>query len=74
VDNVLSQFTEARTEYDLRPAFSEHDRSRLAYSTARSGYDDDLAFDSIHEVFLFHLSDSKRLIATGRVCRVCAPR
>jgi hypothetical protein len=42
-----------RAEDNLRAAFRKHDRSRLAYSTTRAGDDDDLAFDSRHEVFTF---------------------
>ncbi len=37
-------------EYDLRAALSEHNGSRLAYSAARARDDDDLVFDSVHEV------------------------
>jgi hypothetical protein len=49
----LEPIQSARAEDDLRAALSEHDRSRLAYSTARPGYDDDLVFDSVHEVLHF---------------------
>jgi hypothetical protein len=49
----LEPIQSARAEDNLRAAFRKHDRSRLAYSTTRAGDDDDLAFDSRHEVFTF---------------------
>jgi hypothetical protein len=56
----LEPIQSARAEYDFRAAFSEHDRSPLAYSAARASDDDDLVFDFRHEVFLstfyFHIS------------------
>jgi hypothetical protein len=65
----LEPIQSARAEYDLCAAFSEHDRSRFAHSTAlsacpprranafgaRAGDDDDLVFDSRHEVLLSSL-------------------
>jgi hypothetical protein len=42
----------ARAGYDLCAAFSEHDRSHLAYAAARTGDYEGLIFDSLHEVLL----------------------
>jgi len=48
----LQPIQPARAEYDLCGAFSEHDRSRLAYSAARARDDDDLVLDSRHKILL----------------------
>ena len=55
----------ARRVPPLRAAFSEHDRSRLAYSAARAGDDDYLVFDSLQAL----LSSLSELIAKRPVCR-----
>ena len=47
----VAQLT-ARTEDDLRTAFSEQERRGLAYSTARARDRNDLVFDSRHDGFL----------------------
>jgi hypothetical protein len=49
----LQPIQSARTEYDFRAALSEHDRSGFTHAAARPGYDGDLVFDSVYEVFHF---------------------
>ena len=49
----LQPIQSSRTEYDFRAALSEHNRSGFTYAAARPGYDDDLAFNSVYEVFHF---------------------
>ena len=49
----LQPIQSSRAEYDFRAALSEHDRSGFTYAAARPGYDDDLAFNSVHEVLHF---------------------
>ena len=50
---ALQRHVHPRAEYDLRAALSEHERSGFTYAAARPGYDDDLAFNSVHEVLHF---------------------
>ena len=47
----------ARSEYDLRTALSEQERSRLTNSAACARDYNDLAFDCRHEVLLSSLRD-----------------
>jgi len=49
----LQPIQSARAEYDFRAALSEHDRSGFTYAAARPGYDDNLVFNSVYEVFHF---------------------
>jgi hypothetical protein len=46
VSESLKAIQSARAEYDLRTAFSEQERSRLAYTAACARDYDDLAFGS----------------------------
>jgi len=46
----------SRADYDFRAALSEHDRSGFTYAAAGPGYDDDLVFDSVYDVFIFNIS------------------
>ena len=49
----LEAIRSARAEYELCTTISEKERSRLANSAACAGDDDDLVFNSGHEVLLF---------------------
>jgi hypothetical protein len=62
-----------RAEYDFRAALSEHDRGGFTYAAARPGYDDDLAFNSVHEV-LHSISPLFGLVRSNSVLRLTSDR